>query len=124
MKSSVIKPPANQMVLDFDLGMVERYGSLRECVATGVYQRGLKRVAIDLDQAPSNLSVQLSEDPSRRFSVDSLEMYIDKTGDLNPIYYLAEKFLSDRKAKNEAAHAELTRQVAEMLQTMKKAGFA
>lgn len=123
MRSSVIKAP-NQLVLDFELGLVERYGSLRECVATGVYQRGLKRVAIDLDQAPSNLSVQLSEDPSRHFSVDSLESYIDKTGDCTPIYYLAERFLSDKKAKNEAAHAELTRQVAEMLQTMKKAGFA
>ena len=33
------------------------------------------RLAIDLDQAPSNLSVQLSDDPSRHLSVDSLERY-------------------------------------------------
>jgi hypothetical protein len=112
------------MVLDFEPGLVERYGSLRECVATGVYKQGLKRVAIDLDQAPSNLSVQLSEDPSRHFSVDSLERYIERTGDTTPIYYLAERFLSDRQAKNEAAHAELTRQLGELMQTMKKAGLA
>lgn len=123
MSSSVIKPPS-QLVLDFEPGLVERYGSLRECVATGVYQRGLKRVAIDLDQAPSNLSVQLSEDPSRNFSVDALEQYIAKTGDLNPIYYLAEKFLSDRDAKQEAAQAELLRQFATLTTLMKKAGVA
>lgn len=123
MKSSVIKP-TSQMVLDFEPGLVERYGSLRECVATGVYQRGLKRVAIDLDQAPSNLSVQLSEDPARHLSVDSLELYIEKTGDLTPIYYLAERFLSDSGAKQEAANAELLRQFATLTKLMQKAGVA
>lgn len=123
MKSSVIKP-ASQMVLDFEPGLVERYGSLRECVATGVYQRGLKRVAIDLDSAPSNLSVQLSEDPSRNFSVDSLERYISATGDVTPIHYLAEKFLSDKGAKKDAVQAELLRQFATLTQLMQKAGVA
>lgn len=122
MKSSVIKAPS-QLVLDFELGLVERYGSLRECVATGVYQRGLKRVAIDLDSAPSNLSVQLSEDPSRHFSVDSLETYIEKTGDFTPIHYLAEKFLSDKGAKRDAAQAELLAQLAVLQGMMKKAGM-
>jgi hypothetical protein len=122
MKSSVIKAPS-QLVLDFELGLVERYGSLRECVATGVYQRGLKRIAIDLDSAPSNLSVQLSEDPSRNFSVDSLERYIAATGDFTPIHYLAEKFLSDKGAKREAAQAELLAQLATMQALMKKAGM-
>lgn len=110
------------MVLDFAPGLVERYGSLRECVATGVYQRGLKRVAIDLDQAPSNLSVQLSEDTSRHFSVDSLEAYIAATGDFTPIHYLAEKFLSNKEAKQAAANAELLRQMAALTEMMKKAG--
>lgn len=123
MKSSVIKP-ASQMVLDFEPGLVERYGSLRECIATGVYQRGLKRIAIDLDSAPSNLSVQLSEDPSRNFSVDSLERYIAATGDFTPIHYLAEKFLSDKGAKKDAAQAELLRQFATLTQLMQKAGVA
>lgn len=123
MKSSVIKAPG-QLVLDFEPGLVERYGSLRECIATGVYQRGLKRIAIDLDSAPSNLSVQLSEDPSRNFSVDSLERYISATGDFTPIHYLAEKFLSDKGAKQEAAKAELVRQFAALTQLMQKAGVA
>lgn len=123
MKSAVISA-AHQLVLDFEPGLVERYGSLRECVATGVYQRGLKRVAIDLDTAPSNLSVQLSEDPSRHFSVDSFENYMEKTGDLTPLYYLAEKFLSDKGAKKDAANAELLRQFAQLQKLMVKAGVA
>jgi hypothetical protein len=123
MKSAVIKPPQNQLTLDFEPGLVERYGSLREVVATGVYQRGLSRVAIDLDMAPSNLSVQVSEDSSRHFSVDSLERYITKTGDLTPIYYLAERFLSDKTAKQGAALAQLTAFMGHLQPLMKQAGL-
>lgn len=122
MPSAVIKAPANQLTLDFEPGLVERYGSLRECVATGVYQRGLKRVAIDLDQAPSNLSVQLSEDPSRHFSVDSLERYIDATGDKTPVLYLIEKYFADQNAKQDAAQAELMHMLAALPGLMKRAG--
>lgn len=115
-------PAAGQLVLDFDPGLPERYSSLRDCVATGVYQRGLSRVAIDLDTAPSNLSVQLSADLSRHFSIESLETYLEKTGDFTPIFYLAEKFLGDRGAKKEAAQAELMAKMAELQKLMLRAG--
>ena len=128
MKSAVIKrapaPAQEKLTLSFEPGLSDRYGSLRECVATGVYQRGLKRVAIDLDQAPSNLSVQLSDDASRHLSVDSLERYIEKTGDLLPVYYLVEKFIKPRDGRQEAALAQLPA-LAEQLQAMlKQAGMA
>lgn len=128
MKSAVIKraqaPAQEQLTLSFEPGLSDRYGSLRECVATGVYQRGLKRVAIDLDQAPSNLSVQLSDDPSRHFSVDNLERYIERTTDLTPVYYLVEKFIKPRDGRQEAALAQLPA-LAEQLQAMlKQAGMA
>lgn len=122
MKSAAISP--SQLTLNFEPGLVERYGSLRDCIATGVYQRGLKRVAIDLDQAPSNLSVQLSDDPSRRFSVDSLEAYIEKTGDKTPVLYLVERFLAPELQNKgikqveavKAQLAELMRQVEGLAQ--------
>lgn len=129
MKSAVIRRPKvgaqqEQLTLSFESGVSERFHTLRECVATGVYQRGLKRVAIDLDQAPSNLSVQLSDDHSRHFSVDSLERYIEKTGDLVPVYYLVEKFIKPRDGRQEAALAQLPA-LAEQLQAMlKQAGMA
>jgi hypothetical protein len=123
MKSSVIKA-ASQFTLDFEPGLVERYGSLRECIAAGVYQRGLGSVAIDLDEAPGNLSVKLSANDVRHFHVENLERYLEKTGDLTPIYYLAEKFLSDSGAKQKAASAELLRKMAEISELMKRAGVA
>lgn len=120
MLSTDIKPHAKaQLELSFDAGLSDRYSSLRECVATGIYQRGLKRVAIDLDQAPSNLSVQISEDPSRHFSVDSFERYLEKTGDYTPIYYLCERFLADKDAKKEAATSEMINKLEQILAGLK-----
>lgn len=124
MRSAIIKGQTNQLTLDFEPGLVDRYQSLRECVATGVYQRGLGRVAISLNQAPGNLSVQLSEDTTRHFSVDNLETYIEKEGDLTPIYYLIEKFLSDKSAKKDAAQAQMLSLMSQMQDLMKKAGVA
>lgn len=128
MKSAVIKraqaPAQEQLTLSFEPGLSDRYGSLRECVATGVYQRGLKRVAIDLDQAPSNLSVQLSDDPSRHFSVDNLERYIEHTNDLTPVYYLVEKFIKPRDGRQEAALAQLPALAEQLQAVLKQAGMA
>lgn len=91
----------DQLTLDFIPGLSDRYQSLRECVAAGVYQRGLGSVAIDLNKAPGNLSVELSEEPTRHFSVDSLERYIEKTGDTQPVMYLVERFLApEARPKN------------------------
>lgn len=123
MKSAAISP--SQLTLNFEPGLVERYGSLRDCIATGVYQRGLKRVAIDLDQAPSNLSVQLSDDPSRRFSVDSLETYIEKTGDKTPVLYLVERFLAPELENKGIKQVEaLKAKMAEMMRELEGMGAA
>ena len=124
MKSARISADPDQYVLSFEPGLSERYNSLRECVATGVYQRGLKRVAGDLDQAPGNLSVQLSEDTNRHFSVDSLERYLQTSGDMTPLYYLCEKFLRKPDAKQNAALAQLPAVMAQMHALMKQAGVA
>lgn len=113
-----------QINLDFEPGLTDRFPSLRECVATGVYQRGLGRVAIDLDQAPGNLSVQLSGDSSRHFSVDSLERYIERTNDVIPIYYLVEKFLADKDAKKDAAFIEAVTALKALQPLLKQAGLA
>lgn len=80
----------------------------------GVYRRGLKTVAADLDLSPGNLSVALSDDPHRKFSVDELERYIQTTGDRSPIYWLVAKYLGDEAAAREQALG----QVAELLQNL------
>lgn len=127
MRSASIKSsqtPANQLTLDFTPGLTDRHLSLRDCIAAGVYQRGLGRVAIDLNQAPGNLSVQLSEDTTRNFSVDNLEKYIEKTGDTTPVMYLVEKFLAP-EAKPAHAHAvqAIKNQMAELMQQLEGLGL-
>jgi hypothetical protein len=93
---------ANQLTLEFEPGLTERYSNLRECVTACIYSRGLKRVAMDLDKAPGNLSRELGGDSDRHFSVEALERYIQTQGDLTPIYYLIARYMGDQ-AQSEAA---------------------
>lgn len=124
IKRPKIDAPQSQLTLSFEPGLADRYRSLRECVATGVYQRGLSAVAVDLNKAPGNLSVELSEDPSRKFSVDSLEEYISKTGDTAPIHYLIDKFLHEKSRKQEAALAQLAPILQQLAPLMRQAGLS
>lgn len=119
-----INQKQNQLVLDFEAGLTERFSSARECVAQGVYQRGLKRIAGDLNEAPGNLSVKLSEDPVRHFSLDMFELYVEKTGDLTPIYYLVEKFLGDKSSAKQAAVTQIQALGPQLISLLKQAGLA
>lgn len=103
-----------QLTLDLDPALLPAHRSLRDCVAAGVYRRGLKAVAADLDLSPGNLSVALSDDPHRKFSVDELERYVQATGDKAPIHYLVAKYLGDEGAARDQALG----QVAELLQQL------
>lgn len=129
MLSAVIRDSqptrSDQLTLDFTPGLTDRFRDLRECVAAGIYQRGLGRIAIDLNKAPGNLSVELSEDPTRKFSVEALETYIEKTGDTQPIMYLVEKFLApDARPKNHEKVKALQAQAAELLREIQSLGAA
>ena len=123
MKSPLISSPQKQLTLSFDAGLSERHRCLRDCVATGIYQRGLSSVAIDLNKAPGNLSVELSGDSTRHFSIDSLESYIEKTGDTTPIHYLIEKFLREKSNKQDEALAQLAPILAQLAPLMRQAGL-
>lgn len=103
-----------QMTLDLDTGLTERYRTVKEVIAAGVYRRGLKRCAGDLDVAPGNLSVQLSGDGQRHFDVDQLERYIESSGDLTPIYYLVAKHCGDRSAARDEAIERVQAMLSEL----------
>lgn len=92
-----------QLTLDLDTNLTDRFRSVKECVAAGIYRRGLKRMAGELDVAPGNLSVQLSDDGQRNFDTDTMERYIEKTGDKTPIYFLVAKYCGDRSATRDEA---------------------
>ena len=112
------------MTLQLDDSVLQAHRSLRDCVAAGVYRRGLKAVAADLDLSPGNLSVALSDDPHRKFSVDELERYIQTTGDKTLVYYLVAKYLGDEGAARDHALAEVLAQLQHLPQMLAAAGVA
>lgn len=100
---------ARQLSLVFEPGLSQRYSSLRDVVAHGVYQRGLSAVAGKVDMAPSKLSEKLAggNDRPRDLGIEEFERYLEKTGDLQPIYYLIERFLQDPNVLQAEATARL-----------------
>lgn len=114
MPSPVFTDSRRQVALEFDETLAQRFRCLRDAVAQGVYQRGLKSVAADLDISPGNLSVALSDDPHRKLGVDELERYIQTTGDKTPIYWLIARYLGD----DAAARDHALEQVAGLLQRL------
>lgn len=115
--SAVLSPDRRQLTLELEPGLTQRFRNVRDAVAQGVYQRGLKRVAAELDMAPGNLSVALSDDGVRHLSVDALERYVQTTGDLTPICYLVERYLGDQGAARQEALDRVMR-MAEQLERL------
>lgn len=104
-----------QLTLEFEPGLMDRFRNLREVVAAGVYQRGLKRVAGDLDVAPGNLSCMLNDDSQRKLGTDDLEHYIQTQGDLTPVYYLIARYLGNQAAVEGAVLSRVQDQLADMV---------
>lgn len=112
-----------QLTLDFEPGLLERHRSLRDCVATGIYRRGLSTVAIELNESPGNLTNQLSDESQRKFGIDDYETYLEKSKDYTSIYYLVEKFLHKPEAEHDAAMQAVLPLLAQLAPLMKKAGL-
>lgn len=112
------------MTLAFEDGLTTRFRNLRECVAQGVYQRGLTWVAGQLDKSPGNLSSELGDESQRKFGIDELEDYIARTGDKSPIYYLVAKYLGDEAAARDEALAQVQALLQRMPDLLMAAGVA
>lgn len=112
-------PHPSQLTLSFEPGLSGRHISLRDCMAAGVYQRGLQRVAGQVDMAPSKLSEKLAggTDRKRDIGLDEFEAYLQKTGDMQPVLYLVDKYLRDPAAVQQEALAKLV-SIAEALPAM------
>lgn len=119
-----IKPQTTQLTLDFEHGLTSRYRNLRDCVAATIYRRGLGTCAIDLNESPGNLSNQLSDESSRKFGIDELETHLEKSQDMEPLYYLIEKFLHKPDVQQNAALAQLPMLLANLQAVMKQAGVS
>jgi hypothetical protein len=87
---------ALQLTLDLEPTLLERFRNVREVVAAGIYQRGLKRIAMDMEVAPGNLSCMLNDESQRKLGTDDLERYMQISGDLEPIRYLIARYMGDQ----------------------------
>lgn len=107
-----------QLTLHLEAGLAQRSRSLREHMATRVYARGLVDVAGKMDLSPSKLTEKLAGSDSggkpRGMTVDELESYIQRTGDISPVHYLADKYLRDPAVAQQEALAKLA-SLAEVL---------
>ena len=104
-----------QVVINFEAGPVDSYGSCREYIAALIHQQGRpqKAIAADMDYSPSDLSRKLAQSPddSRRFTLDDLERFIATTGEVKPVLYLVEKYLAVADPKR---IAELEQEIARL----------
>jgi len=100
-----------QMSLTFEPGLAAKSRCLRDHLTGQVHQRGLVTVAGKMDLSPSRLTEKLAGMDSagkvRGMTVDELETYIDKTGDVSPVYYLVDKYLRDPAVTQQEALAKL-----------------
>lgn len=111
---------SNVVTITIDRGLTQVHSSLRAVCAQGVYQRGLKAVALSINRDPGNLSRELA-DNGRHLSVDSLERYIERTGDVRPVHYLIERYLLTAKREAEDAHkVQVLQQVQALMASIGK----
>lgn len=111
-------PKQSQLTIAYEPGLAERHLSLRDCMVAQVYQRGHGKVATLLDMAPSKLTEKLAGEDSggkpRGMTLDEFERYLDRTGDLTPVYYLLDRFARDPDVAQQEALARLA-QLADAL---------
>lgn len=106
--------PYQQLTLSLEPGLAVKHRSLKDCIAAGVFARGVVNVAGKIDKQPSHLSEALSGGDRRKFDVDDLEAYIEAYNDTTPVLYLVAKYLRDPAVTQQEALAKLAA-VAELL---------
>jgi uncharacterized protein YktB (UPF0637 family) len=94
-----------QIQINFEAGPAEAYETCREYVQSLVHQQGRlqKSIAADMDLSPSHLSRKAAQSPddSMKFTLDDLEKFIEVTGDIRPLHYLIEKFITEKRTKEQ-----------------------
>lgn len=108
-----------QLVLNFEPGITSRYKSALEAVRDAAYKNRnpLKTIAADMDMSGSDLSRKLGDNPNdpRQFTLNDLELFLQATGDMSPLFYLVEKYLADQDAKQRMALQQLAANLPNIL---------
>lgn len=120
---------SNQLTLNFDPALPERFPTLREYIAfrSSANQKPAKSIAMDMDLSPSMLSRKLnpSEGDTQRFNLDDLESWIRASGDAAAVVeYISAKFLdtdNTRQARAIQQTEQLLAQLSALLPALKGA---
>lgn len=102
----------NQLTLDFEPSVRQRFPTLRQCVHYTVLQdpRGIKQVAADCDMSESELSRRLSKrkpGSPRSCDVDLMVAIMRSTRNLLPLQWLIAEFVPDDRSRQAAAIASV-----------------
>lgn len=88
---------STQLTLNFAPGRTEKFENIRVFVQDRVRHtpKDNMLIAAEMDLSPSDLSRKLAENKNdhRAFRTADLEKYIETQRDLEPIYYLIEKYI-------------------------------
>lgn len=89
-----------QLLIDFNPDTYSQYGSCLEFIVDDDVPRLCrdprilkKSIAADMDYAPSQFTNKLNRNEGARFTLDDLELYIQKTGSVEPVRYLVHRYL-------------------------------
>lgn len=114
---------SNQMTLNFEPSVVDRWPTLREFVAyrSCSVSKPLKTQAADMDLAPSTLSRKLNptDGDTQRLNLDDLESWIASTCDAPAVIeYLAAKYMDSDESRKLRAVSKVEELVAELAKVM------
>lgn len=92
-----------QITLNFDASLFSAYPTCREYIARQVHHQSAphKAIASDMDYSPSKLTRKLAQADNCRFTLDDAELFMSVTGDITPVYYLLEKFITGKRNKEQ-----------------------
>lgn len=115
----------NQLTLDFQPSLSERFPTLREYIAyrSMSLQKPLKSIAADMDMSPSTLSRKLNpgEGDTQRFNLDDLQNYLDTTGDASAVIeWLASRYMDSDEAKQKRMVSEASKLMLQLQETLSK----
>lgn len=86
------------------------------------FQDGPRTFAVP--QSALRFVVASADDSNRKVGLDEFEAYLAKTGDMQPIYYLIEKFLGDPGANEDSLREQALQTLASLPDLIAAAGLA
>lgn len=118
---------ANQMTLELQPGLLQRFSTLRQCVYFVAlnYQHGMKNLAADCDLSESELTRRLSpsEGDPRSCDVNLMVKIIAITNNTLPIQWLLARFVGDDDTRKGAAVHQLASMMPLIASCLADAGY-